>query len=281
MKNNQFKGLSACCVAGVLLLFLTSFSAAAQQMPQPCFMQNTTFQAGEELVYRIYYNWNFVWLSAGEVRFKIDETPQNEYHVAVKGSTYSSYEWFFKARDNYDTWICKANMLPTVAVRDVQEGKIKFYDKIVFDQNTQTATTYHGSSKDDTHTNVSKVNDCMHDLLSIIYYCRNIDYSEFKNGAEFPVKLFMDNAMYPLKVQYRGKKENKYVHRQGHYNTIHFSPQVLAGNVFKEGSQPNVYVSDDANRIPVLVESPVSVGSVKAVLVSYKGLRYDFGAKVD
>jgi hypothetical protein len=41
-----------------------------------------------------------------------------------------------------------------------------------------------------------------------------------------------------------------------------------------------VWVGDDENRIPVMIESPVSVGSVKVVLKSYKGLKYDFTAKV-
>ena len=54
----------------------------------------------------------------------------------------------------------------------------------------------------------------------------------------------------------------------------------IAGNVFKEDSKMTVWVSDDQNRIPVLIESPVSVGSVKVVLKSYKGLKYDFTAKV-
>jgi hypothetical protein len=35
-----------------------------------------------------------------------------------------------------------------------------------------------------------------------------------------------------------------------------------------------VWVSDDANRIPVRVESPISVGSVKVDMMGYRNLRY-------
>jgi hypothetical protein len=56
---------------------------------------------------------------------------------------------------------------------------------------------------------------------------------------------------------------------------------VIAGNVFTEDAKMSVWVSDDANKIPVLVESPVSVGSVKMTLKSYNGLKYDFTAKVE
>jgi hypothetical protein len=60
-----------------------------------------------------------------------------------------------------------------------------------------------------------------------------------------------------------------------------FQPEIIAGNVFNEDAHMTVWVSDDQNKIPVLIESPVSVGSVKMVLKQYWGLKYDFTAKVD
>ncbi|RYD61113.1 MAG: DUF3108 domain-containing protein [Verrucomicrobiaceae bacterium] len=35
-----------------------------------------------------------------------------------------------------------------------------------------------------------------------------------------------------------------------------------------------VWVSNDANKIPVRIESPISVGSVKVDMMGYKNLRY-------
>ncbi|MGI9159404.1 MAG: DUF3108 domain-containing protein, partial [Saprospiraceae bacterium] len=63
-----------------------------------------------------------------------------------------------------------------------------------------------------------------------------------------------------------------------HYRTQKFQPDVIAGNVFSEEAKMTVWVSDDQNRIPVLIESPVSVGSVQVVLKNYKGLKFDFTA---
>jgi hypothetical protein len=42
-----------------------------------------------------------------------------------------------------------------------------------------------------------------------------------------------------------------------------------------------VWVSKDQNRIPLLIESPIAVGSVKAVLMDYKGLRHDAPKKLN
>ncbi|MEL6274855.1 MAG: DUF3108 domain-containing protein, partial [Bacteroidota bacterium] len=71
-----------------------------QSIPDPCATENAVFQDGEKIVYKLFYNWNFVWLAAGEVTFSVHDTG-GEFHVAVRGRTYSSYEWFYKVRDNY------------------------------------------------------------------------------------------------------------------------------------------------------------------------------------
>jgi len=251
---------------------------AEQDIIEPCFMENKTFQGGEEITYKLYYNWGIMWLSAGEVTFKVNDMG-SQYHVAVAGRTYKSYEWFFKVRDYYDTYIDKNSLLPKTAIRDVSEGKYKLYDKITFDQENKKASSLRGKTREVATKKEYNVGECMHDVISVIYYSRNIDFESYNEGEEFPVKIFMDKEVWPLDVKYKGKEIRKKVKGKGRFNTIKFSPQVVSGRVFKEGEEMMVYVSDDKNRIPLLIESPVSVGSIKAVLKSYKGLKYEMTAK--
>ena len=82
-------------------------------------------------------------------------------------------------------------------------------------------------------------------------------------------------------MKYFGKEENKRIKGQGRFNTHLFSPQLIAGEIFKENDQMKVWVSADQNKIPLMIESPVSVGSVVARLKSYKNLKYDFEAEVE
>lgn len=251
---------------------------AEQDIIEPCFMENKTFQGGEEITYKLYYNWGIMWLSAGEVTFKVNDMG-SQYHVAVAGRTYKSYEWFFKVRDYYDTYIDKNSLLPKTAIRDVSEGKYKLYNKITFDQENKKASSLRGKTREVATKKEYNVGECMHDVISVIYYSRNIDFESYNEGEEFPVKIFMDKEVWPLDVKYKGKEIRKKVKGKGRFNTIKFSPQVVSGRVFKEGEEMMVYVSDDKNRIPLLIESPVSVGSIKAVLKSYKGLKYEMTAK--
>ena len=246
----------------------------------PCVMGNTTFQHGEEITYKLYYNWNFVWIPAGEVIFKVAETSNNQYHFKATGRTYSSYDWAFKVRDNYEVYCDKENLLPSMSIREVQEGGYSLFEKMTFDQRNQKITSLRGKTKAEAVARDFSIDNCMHDILSIIYYARNIDYENYREGQEFPVQIFMDKEVWPLKVKYLGKEQETKVKGMGKFNTIKFAPEVILGDVFTEQSQMQVYVSNDKNRIPVLIESPISVGSVKAVLQDYKGLRYDLSSQV-
>ncbi|MEM9918336.1 MAG: DUF3108 domain-containing protein [Bacteroidota bacterium] len=280
----------------ILLLLFLAVHAKGQEtamvVPQPdsegersqfdaCFVENQAFQPGEEVIYKLYYNWGLLWLSAGEVVFTVEEAPDRQYYLAAKGKTYPSYEWFFKVRDSYECYVEKESLLPSMSIRNVHEGKYRLYDKLTFDQSNKKVVSLRGNTADDSVRREFELEDCMHDILSIIYYTRNLDFNNFESGEEFPVKIFMDKEVFPLKVRYKGKVANKKIKGLGRFHTMLFSPEVIAGEVFDEDTTMSVWVSDDGNRVPLLIESPVSVGSVKAVLKSYKGLRYDLDAKID
>lgn len=260
---------------------MISTSEAENSEVDACSVSNFAFQAGEEITYKLYYNLNFVWIPAGEVIFKVRDVG-NQFHISAVGTTYSSYEWFFKVRDTYEVYVDKYSLLPSLSIRDVHEGKFTLYDKITYDQKNQTTYSVRGSSKDNIkERNSYRVNSCMHDILSVIYFARNVRYNNLNAGDQIPIEIFMDKEVWPLKVTYQGKESEKKIKGNGRFNTILFSPETIAGQVFEEGTKMNVWVSDDQNRLPLLIESPVSVGSVKAVLKEYKGLRYPLSGLVD
>ncbi|MDX1665813.1 MAG: DUF3108 domain-containing protein [Saprospiraceae bacterium] len=245
-----------------------------------CSIENTAFKGGEEIVYKVYYNWNFVWLSAGEVTFRVREL-DDTYHITARGRTFKSYEWFYKVRDNYDSFIDKESLLPVMSIRDIEEGKYRLYDRVSFDRVNKLAKSFRGKSRETAEPQSHEVSSCIHDILSVLYYSRNIDYHQLEIGSKMPVNIFMDEESWPLTLTYRGAEKDVKVKGLGRFNTLKFSPDVITGDIFSEDTEMNIWVSDDKNRIPVLIESPLSVGSVKVVLQQYEGLRYDMEAMVD
>jgi hypothetical protein len=60
--------------------------------------------------------------------------------------------------------------------------------------------------------------------------------------------------------------------RNGRYRCMRFQPVVQEGRIFKDNDDLNVWVTDDGNRVPVLAQAKVLVGSIKMELSGYKGL---------
>lgn len=271
-------------------LFLMAFTMPHQPQPpsdqtvadpDPCASTNNTFQNGEKITYKIYYNLNFVWVPAGEVVFKIFDEG-NQWHYQAIGTTYSSYEWFFTVKDEYDSWVDKNTLLPNYSERSVNEGDYHIFEKISFNQTDRKMSVWRSKRKGETETKTEHdVQSCVHDVLSSLYHLRTIDFASRPSGYTIPFRIFMDKEEYPLRMKYVGSEPKKKVYGMGKYKTMKFQPDVIAGEVFDEDAKMTVWVSDDQNRIPLLIETPVSVGSVKMVIKEYWGLKYDFTAKVN
>jgi hypothetical protein len=276
----------------VLTIILTSFTSgknqqnihtttvnqALQNNDALCSINNNSFVTGEELTYKVYYNWNFVWIAAGEVTFKVLDQG-DKYYVSAKGRTYNSYDWAFKVRDEYKVWIDKETMLPRTSIRNVKEGGYQLYDMMKYDHEKMQIRSYRGKTKDDTRKFTFDIQDCTHDVLSIIYYVRNKNYNEMKKGEKFPIRIFLDKEKYSLETKFVGR-ETKKIKDLGTFKTLKLMPEVVKGEVFNDTSGMTIWASDDKNKIPLQIESPLSVGTAKAVLKSYKKVRYPMSSKI-
>jgi hypothetical protein len=121
--------------------------------------------------------------------------------------------------------------------------------------------------------------ECTHDLLSVLYFMRNINVSQHRPGDLIPTRILFDETIYPIKVRYEGKHDRFEIKDLGTFNTIKVVPDLVTGNIFKDGNRMQVWVTNDGNKLPLLIESPLSVGSAKAVLKSWSGTRYPFQVK--
>lgn len=245
-----------------------------------CQVENTAFQIGEELTYKLYYRLKFIWLPAAEVVFKVEETPDGQLHLSATGHTYKTYNMFIKVRDRFESYVDKQTMLPDVSIKNINEGKYVLYDKVEFSQKENKAVEFRGNCEETAISSTHDIDGCIHDVLSVIYYSRNIDFEGIAPGVEFPVQVFVDQKAYPLSMIYNGKVPNRRIKGKGRFDTIHLSPGTIAGEVFNEGTKMDIWVSDDKNRVPLLIKVPVSIGSIRAVLKEHKGLRYNLSAQL-
>ena len=62
----------------------------------------------------------------------------------------------------------------------------------------------------------------------------------------------------------------------GKVNTLVFRPLVQSGRIFKAKESVTIWITDDANKIPIQMRASLSVGSLRAELEAYKGLSNPF-----
>jgi hypothetical protein len=242
-----------------------------------CHTDNFSWQGGEEVTYKLYYQLNFIWIPAGEATFKVKDVG-DRYYISIDGKTISAFEWFYTVRDHYESVIDKASLLPYTFERNIHEGKYQWWDRFLFDQKNNTVQASKGwPNKPTKYYNVD-LSGCMHDMVSIIYNVRNLNFDQYNVGDKFNVKVFVEEE-YPLEVEVREKNVETKIHNLGRHMTNLIRPQVVTGHFFNKDTRMDVYVSADSNHIPLMIESPVSVGKVKAVLTDYKGLRYPLAGK--
>jgi hypothetical protein len=248
----------------ILALVFLSFPLRAGD--EFCSLRNTSFMAGETLTYKVYYTLAGVYVAAGEANFNVNLEKlisKNVYHITGDGKTYSFYDNFFKVRDKYETFIDTGTLQPLKFIRNVYEGGYKKYENVTFNQAANTAVTNDG---------VFKVPNCVQDVVSAIYYSRNIDFDKYKPDDKIPFSMFLDNETFNLYIRYLGKETVKT--KYGKFKAIKFKPLLIKGTIFEGGEKMVVWVSDDQNRIPLRVESPISVGNIKVDMMGYHNLRF-------
>ncbi|UYQ93279.1 DUF3108 domain-containing protein [Chitinophaga horti] len=254
-----------------LLLILCGLTIASTVFAQSdfCGAANTSFKAGESITFKVYYNLGKMFVGAGEATFSTSlekYAGHDVYHVVGDGKTFRTYDWIFKVRDRYESYIDTATMRPLRFIRNVNEGGYKISQNVVFNNEASTATNEKGA--------VFKMPPCVQDVISAIYYARNIDFSKYKPNDKIPFAMFLDNEVYNIYIRYIGKEEVST--KFGKFRAIKFKPLLVKGTIFEGGESMTVWVSDDGNKVPLRVDSPISVGSIKVDMVGYKNLRYNF-----
>lgn len=257
----------------ILLLFISiSFISNLSAGDVFCGIRNHAFQNGEYLSFTVFYSVMGLYVNAGNASFNLTQDHLNDkpvFHVVGLGNSNSSYDWIFKVRDRYETYFDTATLQPYKFIRNVDEGGYKTIENVNFNQEANTAITLNGTYK---------VPGCIQDVMSAIYYARNIDFNQYKPDDKIPFDMFLDNEIYHLYIRYLGKEKIKT--RFGTFNAIKFRPLLVKGTIFAGGEKMSVWVSDDPNHIPVRVESPIVVGTIKVDMMDFKNLRYPLSSRI-
>jgi hypothetical protein len=223
-------------------------------------IKNESFKRGELLKFRIHYGV----IDAGMAEIEVkNETKllnnRNTVHIVGTGYSKGAFDWFFRVRDRYETYMDEESLSPVVFIRKVDEGGYHINQSQLY-----------GKDQVNSNGKVYTIPEYTQDMLSAYYFARTMDLSNAKEGDVFSVNSFIDGEIWPLKIRFVGRETIST--DVGEIRCLRFRPIVQKGRVFKKEEDLNVWISDDKNHIPVRAQANVLVGSVKMDLVSYENL---------
>lgn len=247
----------------LFIAFCSSWYAPAQE---------PAFEGGEWFKFRLSYSG---WFKAGEATLTVtDERYKDKpvYHIKGEGVTTGMTKLFFNVEDNYETYVDQKTILPYRFVRKIDEGG-HTKDKVIdFDQRQQKAYVF--DKKHNEHATYDTPAS-VHDMISSFYFLRDqIDINKLEEGKETGLDMFFDEENFEFRLRFLRREviDTKF----GKVKTLVFRPLVQAGRVFKEKESLTLWVSADKNKIPLRIKAELAVGSLKADLEAYKGLKYPF-----
>jgi len=238
---------------------------------------NNAYKSGEWLKFRIHYgilNASFATLKLESD--KLDTIPV--YHVIGKGKTTGLARLFFKVDDTYESYFGRYDNKPHKFIRKIDEGGYTKDMEINFDYNEKKALLVDKKNKKEFDFDIDHK---VQDLLSGAYHLRN-NYAveDLVIGESIAMDmLYDDDGVYQFKLKFLGKEivKTKY----GKVECLKFRPYVQSGRVFKEQESLTLWVSNDLNKIPIRIKADLAVGSIKADLDGYNGLKNQFKIIMD
>ncbi len=234
-------------------LFYADTTQMIVEDPLPIFVP---FGDGEKFVYSVQYGI----INAGEASLEvrnianIDSIPC--YHIISDARSNRVFSKFFKVRDRFESFMDTVSLVSLYYEKHLREGKYRKDEAVKFDQSAHKAIYKDREVPIPPRTQ---------DVLSSLYYVRTLPLNV---GESFAVANHTNGKNYPLLIKVL--REEKVTVEAGTFDCIVVEPLLRSAGLFKHKGRLTVWLTNDAYRIPVLMESKVVVGAISAVLKSYQ-----------
>jgi len=182
-------------------------------------------------------------------------------HYHMRGRTTGLVDQIYDVNDVFECWVNPETYLPYKSVRTVKEQKYRFYDEVTYDHtNDSLFSLKSGHMKVPPHVN---------DLISVFFYIRQNKYFDALLANEpVEISVFHGAELFKINLAYLGIETIDT--KIGRKECYVVSPKVPQGKLLKGSDGLKIYITKDANRLPIYAEFDLIIGSLKCELNSYK-----------
>ncbi len=260
----------------LISIFFILFVMAEANANEGLYLKDNVFQHGETAKFNIYFNWGFIWIHAGEVRFSVQTQKldgKKVYSLKVVGVTIKSFEKMYSIRDTFEALVDTVHISPIRYREAKHEGNYYAKTNYVYNKKRDSSSVYMDfTRKKRQWKDTIQIARNVADLITTCYRIRNLDINRLAINQTIPFPMLFDSEIFDLGLTYQGKEKIEL--RNGKkYHARKFTPKLITGDLFKKDEDMTIYVSDDENHIPLLIEAKIKVGYIKAVLAEVKNTK--------
>jgi len=210
----------------------------------------------------INFNLKYGFIKGGEAHMIIKDTLYNgkkAIHYYMEGRTTGITDKLFKVHDIYESIVDARTYLPYKAIRNIKERTYRYYNEIYFYQDRDSLY----SEK----TGGMKVPSGINDILSVFFYFVQQNYiATVEQGKPVVLPVINGDAVGDIRIKHTGIKTIDT--DLGKVECYHLSPEIEKGKVLKRSDGLSFFISRN-NKIPVLLDIDLKVGTLQAVLTRY------------
>ena len=202
-------------------------------------------------------------VKGGEAVLVIKDTVYNgrpaiDYHL--KGRTTGVPDKLFKVDDVYESTVDAETYLPYRSVRNIRERKYRYYNEVFYYRDKDSIY----SKK----TGMMKVPPNLTDILTVFFYfARQNMINDIDHGKTVVLPTLNGHEVSYIKIMFAGYE--KVDTPMGPVLCYVLSPKMDKGKVLKRSDGLRFYISKET-KIPIQLDFETKVGTLRAVLESYK-----------
>jgi len=250
----------ALCSLALGLLLLPGEFRAEEQTAAPLRPRIEALRPGEILTYDV--SWSDI-VSAGIAVMEIREgtLPDGDkvLKLIVTTRTVGIVRKFYKVNDRLESVFDPDIMQSLTFSLDQSHGKRKKKRELVFDHEKNTVVSRLNNDPPETFT----IPDEIQDALSSLYYLRT--RSDFIVGKPIIVQVHDSGKNWAVEIQTLGKE--KVTTPAGKFDTIKVRTYPKYEGVFMSKGEIFIWLTDDSRKVPVLMKSTISIGSIVSTLI--------------
>lgn len=253
----------------IMISVLISLNAGAQ-----CKINNTFFQAGEELTYDLYFKYGLVNTKAGSSSLKTTAEKFNNtdaYRMRLLAQSSGAARKLFSLNDTLTCYTTK-DLVPLAYLKNAREGKSYTVERVVYTYGSQGVSLITKREKNGEFRFEEMITSptCMYDMMSVVFYARTLNYTGMKKGDTSKTDFISGRKKVSMVIEYGGI-ETVEANDDKKYSCIKLTLSIMDDAFSDKKEAMKVYITNDNNRLPVRLDSKLNIGSTRAILKSYKG----------